>query len=310
MNDPRNTAMNPNGPGYDPRMTSQPDPRLRGDSPGYGPPAHAPGYGAAGAHGVPTSTTTTTRTETRMHGRTLEDLAIAEDADAWRARSRIVLTPMAAPSVIGLTGFAIATLMVGAWQAGWYGTAGTPAVLWPLALVAGGIMQSIAAFMALRARDAVAGCVHTAWGAFWIGWGTLQIMVATGVATAIPIGATNPSFAFWWIALAIFTISAALATLGQSLMNFIVLAPLAAGAAFTAAGFFAGSTWPLRVGGWLFVIAAAAAWLAVTAMMLENAYGRTIIPMGRWAAAANVPGRMHTRPIAYEGGMPGVRVGQ
>jgi succinate-acetate transporter protein len=295
MNDPGRRAMNPNDPAYDPRM--------HGNDAGYD-----PGYG--GAHSAPTSTTTTTRTETRMHGRTWEDLAVAEDAEAWRARSRIVLSPMAAPSIVGLTGFAIATLMVGAWQAGWYGTAGTPAVLWPFALVAGGIMQSIAAFMALRARDGVAGCVHTAWGAFWIGWGTLQILVATGLAAAIPIGATNPSFAFWWIALAIFTGSAALATLGQSMMNFIVLAPLATGAGFTAAGFYAGATWALRVGGWLFVIAAAAAWLAVTAMMLENAFGRTIIPMGKWSKAANMPGKRATRPIAYEGGMPGVRVGQ
>lgn len=305
MNDPGHRGASPNEPAYDPRTGPHADPRLRGAGPG-----HDPAYGPAGAHSAPTTTTTTTRTETHLQGRSWEDLAVAEDAEAWRARSRIVLSPMAAPSIIGLTGFAIATLMVGAWQAGWYGTATTPAVLWPFALVAGGIMQSIAAFMALRARDGVAAAVHTAWGAFWVGWGTLQIMVATGVATAIPIGATNASFAFWWIALAIFTGSAALASLGQSLMNFIVLAPLATGAGFTAAGFYAGTTWSLRVGGWLFVIAAAAAWLAVTAMMLENAFGRTIIPMGKWAAAANVPGHMHTRPIAYEGGMPGVRVGQ
>ncbi|HEX7107548.1 MAG TPA: hypothetical protein VF218_16395, partial [Acidothermaceae bacterium] len=53
-------------------------------------------------------------------------LAVAEDEDAWRARTRVVLSPMAAPSIIGLFGFMGATLMVGAWQAGWYGTPTTP----------------------------------------------------------------------------------------------------------------------------------------------------------------------------------------
>lgn len=277
---PEEPQVGPNDPGYDPRMQTG----------GIGTPAG----GQA----------------TSVHGRTWEELAVAEDAEAWRARSRIVLSPMAAPSIIGLTGFAIATLMVGAWQAGWYGTAHTPLVLWPFALIAGGIMQGIAAFLSLRARDGVAGCVHTAWGAFWVGWGTMQILVATGTAAPIPLGATNASFAFWWIALAIFTGSAALAALGQSLGIFTVLSPLATGAGFTAAGFYGGALWALRVGGWLFVVAAAAAWLVVTAMMLENAFGRTIIPLGKWSAAANIPGKMPTRPMAYEGGMPGVRVGQ
>ncbi len=48
----------------------------------------------------------------------LYQLQIGEDEVAWRSRARVVLTPMAAPSIMGLFGFAIATMMVGAWQAG------------------------------------------------------------------------------------------------------------------------------------------------------------------------------------------------
>ena len=73
------------------------------------------------------------------------EVATSEDDKAWLARTRVNLSPMAAPSIMGLFGFMIATLMVGAWQAGWYGGPTTPLYLWPLALVVGGVMQAVAA---------------------------------------------------------------------------------------------------------------------------------------------------------------------
>jgi succinate-acetate transporter protein len=264
------------------------------------------------AHAAETRPVTTTvgTPSTYSEERPLEELAVADDLDGWRARTRVVLQPIAAPSIMGLFGFMIATLMLGAWQAGWYGTAATPLLIWPFALFAGGVLQSIAAIVSFRARDAVAVAAHTAWGSFWIAWGVLQLLVATRVMAPIPLGIVNQSFAFWFIALTLVTTMAALGSLAQSLGLFVVLAPLAAGAALTAAGFYAGSLATLRAGGWLFVISAAAAWLVAGAMVLEGAFGRTIIPLGKWSKAANVPGKQPTTPIAFAGGMPGVRVGQ
>jgi succinate-acetate transporter protein len=242
--------------------------------------------------------------------RTLEQLAIAEDHQAWLSRSRVMLTPIAAPSIMGLFGFMIATVMLGSWQAGWYGSAKTPLVIWPFALIAGGVMQSVAAVASLRARDGIAVAVHTAWGSFWIGWAILQLLVATHVMAPIPLGAASPSLAFWFIALTLVTIWGMLASLSHSLGLFAVLSTLSAGAALTAAGLYAGSMPVQQAGGVLFVISAAAAWLVAGAMTLEHAYGRTIIPLGKWPARANVPGRPAAEPIGYPAGMPGVRVGQ
>ena len=242
--------------------------------------------------------------------RAWEDLAVAEDHDGWVARSRVILTPIAAPSIMGLFGFMIATLMLGAWQAGWYGTALTPVIIWPFAMFAGGIMQSIAAIASFRARDGVAVAVHTAWGSFWVGWGIMELLVTMHVLAPIPLGATSPSFAFWFIALTLVTSFGALGALAQNLGVFITLGTLSAGSALTAAGFYAGSLGTVRAGGWLFVASAAAAWLTAGAMVLEHAFGRTIIPLGKWSARANIPGVKTTDPIAYPAGMPGVRVGQ
>jgi len=134
--------------------------------------------------------------------------------------------------------------------------------------------------------------------------------VTTHLVPAIPLGTASPSFAFWFIALTLVTIFGAFGALAQNMGLFVTLGTLAAGVALTAAGFYAGSVATLQAGGWLFVVSAAAAWLTAGAMVLEHAFGRTIIPLGKWNARANVPGVKATDPIAYPAGMPGVRVGQ
>ncbi len=265
---------------------------------------HDPRIGSAAAHGEPYP---------RSDGTASRDwyaLAVADDETGWRARTRVVLSPMAAPSIIGLFGFMGATLMVGAWQAGWYGDASTPGVLWPFAIFLGGLAQLVAGFYALRARDGVAVAAHGTWGSFWLGWGVLQLLVATHVMQATPLGATNTGLAFWFIVLTLITTMAAVGALGQSLGVAAVLWTLSAGSALTAAGFYGAGLNVLRAGGWLFVISAATAWLVASAMMLESSFGRTIIPLGKYSKAANIPGRAASAPLEYAAGMPGVRVGQ
>jgi hypothetical protein len=87
-----------------------------------------------------------------------------------------------------------------------------------------------------------------------------------------------------------------------------VLVLLSVASGFVAAGFFAGASWPIRVAGWLFVIAAVAALYTAAAMMLENSFRRTVLPLGR--AAAKIPVRGGTRPLEYRYGQPGVKIGQ
>lgn len=235
------------------------------------------------------------------------------DHALWEGRTRISLQPVAAPSILGLFGFAGATMMVGAWQAGWYGNAETPLILWPFVLTFGGLAQFLAGMWAYRARDGLATAMHGMWGAFWIGFGLLFMLVSLGVypaAQAPALGTANQGFAFWWIALAVITGLGAIAALGANIVLALLLACLATGAGFTAAGFWAPSNWSLDVGGWLFVASAVLALYAAAAMMFENTFGRTILPTGKYRAAGNVPGRRGTRPLEYQHGEPGVKIGQ
>ncbi|MDE3205970.1 MAG: GPR1/FUN34/YaaH family transporter [Acidobacteriota bacterium] len=255
---------------------------------------------------------TTNRTDTRtgIAYDELSQLAVSDTDEAWLARTRMVLQPIAAPSILGLFGFAMATMMVGAWQAGWYGSSTTPEILWPLTMLAGGLLQVIACAFCFRARDGIALAVHGVWGAFWLAWSTLILLVTLHVLPAVTWGTVNDGFGFWFIALALVTFSATLAATAQSVILTVTLGSLTAGSVLTAISLWAGNVGTARAGGWLFVISAAAAWVFGTAMMMEHSFGRTIIPLGKLTADANIPGRSPTRPIQRAAGMPGVRVGQ
>lgn len=232
------------------------------------------------------------------------------DLGVWTDRTRVVLTPLAAPSILGLFGFFIGTIMVGTNLAGWWGTSTSGSTIWPFALTAGGIAQLLAGMWAYRARDGVATAMHGIWGAFWLGYGILQLLIATGVVVATPLGTADPAFAMWFVGLAAVTGMGAFASLAENLSVFAVLAALAGGSGIFAAGLFAGSLTADRVAGWFFVVSAAAAWYAASAMMLAGATGRTVLPMGKWSMAANVPMRAPMEPIEFAHGEPGVRAGQ
>src|SRR5437016_13641588 len=121
------------------------------------------------------------------------------------ARPRVTLQPIAAPSVLGLFGFAGATFIVAANLAGWYGTTATAGFLAPFALFFGGLAQFTAGMWAYRARDAVATAMHGMWGAFWIGYGILNLLVAT---KTLAMGTTmDHALGFWFIALCGITFS-------------------------------------------------------------------------------------------------------
>ena len=162
---------------------------------------------------------------------------------------------------------------------------------------------------AYRARDAVATAMHGMWGSFWLGYGLLFLLVGTG---KLQTGHTmDMALAFWFIALSAITISGMLGALveGNGAVT-AVLGTLAAGAGAAAIGLgWEGTGWQ-HVAGWLFVISAGLAWYTATAMMLKAASGRTVLPLFKLGADANVPGRKPTRPIELEWAEPGVKQGQ
>ena len=230
------------------------------------------------------------------------------DFDRWRNSTRVVLQPIAAPSILGLFGFAAATFMVAAHIAGWYGDAASPTYLFPFAATFGGIAQFAAGMWAYRARDAVATAVHSMWGSFWVAYGVLFLLVAAGDIT-VPVG-SFPELAFWFFPLAAITAVAAIASVGENLGVTATLLALAAGAGLLAVGYLVGGTGWLHTGGWVLIASSVCAFYTGSAMMLKASFGRVVLPVGEMRKQANIPGREATHPIEYSAGEPGIKQGQ
>jgi succinate-acetate transporter protein len=227
------------------------------------------------------------------------------------ARPRVVLSPYAAPSVLGLYGFAAATFMVALHLTGVYGGAKTNGELWPFAAMFGGVAQFLAGMWAFRVRDTIATAMHGMWGSFWIAFGILNILVMWGKLPDHPAGSvSDPAFAMWFWTLMAITAAGALAAVAESIALFAVLGTLAVGSLFFAIGLSAGSTGWVKVAGWVFVASAILAWYTATAIMMLSGAGKVILPLGKPRKDANLPGEQPVRPIQLEWGEPGVKKGQ
>jgi uncharacterized protein len=239
-------------------------------------------------------------------------VALTADTDGWYgdfARPRVYLQPIAAPSILGLFGFAGATFIVAAHMAGWYGNASTEGYLAPFAAMFGGLAQFVAGVWAYRARDGLATAMHGMWGSFWLAYGILHIFLLTGLLHTG--GTLNSALGFWFIALGGITLSGTLAAfLEGNLGVTAVLGTLAAGSLIAAIAFLGNSTTTEHFAGWVFVISAVLAWYVATAMMLKAAAGKVVLPLFKTEAEANKPGETPTRAVQLEWGEPGIKQGQ
>jgi uncharacterized protein len=217
--------------------------------------------------------------------------------------ARIYLQPVAAPSILGLFGFAAATFMVSANMVGWYGSSASGLYLTPFALLFGGLAQFLAGMWAFKARDGLATAAHGLWGSFWIGYGLLNLMFAR-MGTTFPTGAF-PEFGYWFIVAAAITWMCAWAALGENTALFLTLATLALGSTLEAIARVSGAMGGLHVAaGYVLMISSLIAFYTATAMMLAETYGRTVLGLGK------VQKGMAEPVISLGAGEPGVVRGQ
>lgn len=211
------------------------------------------------------------------------------------------------PWILGLYGLAGATFITAAHWAGWYGGPESARLLLPFAAVLGGAVPLLAAMWAFEARDALATAMLGAWGSFWVGYGILNALFLTGKLSE-PQGA-SPELSFWFIALAAITwIGGAVATTeNAALTSTLVL--LAAASTIRAIAEGLGVHGLALLAGWLFLIAAVAAWYTATAMMFDQTLGRQVLPIGHGQAtgrplrtAAPAPTAVRQTPTSQRSG--------
>ncbi|HWF46076.1 MAG TPA: GPR1/FUN34/YaaH family transporter [Bryobacteraceae bacterium] len=227
---------------------------------------------------------------------------MADEIVSTEASPHILLQPIAAPSILGLYGFAGATFIVAAHMAGWYGGGRTELYLFPFAALFGGLAQFLAGMWAYHARDGLATAMHGMWGAFWMAYGILNLLFATG--TLIKPDGAFPAFGYWFIPLAAITGAGMWAASSENRALTAVLAFLAFGSTLAAIGLIGGYNDVVTAAGWLFIISALCAYYTATALMLRASTGRSVLPLGKTAQSRLTP------TIAPGIGEPGVIHGQ
>ena len=236
-----------------------------------------------------------------------------QDTEFWRSHTQISLQPVAAPSILGLYGFAAATFIVAGNLAGMYGNPATPLILFPFALFFGGLAQFLAGMWSYRARDGLASAMHGMWGSFWLAYGFFWFLIAIHALPAITPATRTAQlgFGFWFVVLAAITWVGAVAALARNVALSLVLFTLAAGVTIIAIAWIV----PYRItvvqsGAWTLVASAVIAFYTASALMLEGSFRVPLLPVGHLGRRAG-PRRMHLQPIQYElGGEPGVKAGQ
>jgi succinate-acetate transporter protein len=217
--------------------------------------------------------------------------------------AQVFLQPIAAPSILGLFALAGSTFMVGAWMAGWYGSATTPSLLAPFIGIFGGLAQFFAAMWAFKARDGLASAIHGTWGSFFIGYGLLSVMLLAQPQLQ-PAGIFFPELGIYYVVIAAVTWFCTLAAMSQSKVLTLVLTLLSAAATAGAVAFFSGAVWVERLSGYLMVIGSFCACYDATAQVLKEVYGHEILKIGLSRRMAEGP------PIMVGTGEPGVIHGQ
>ncbi|ELR21956.1 uncharacterized protein ACA1_046860 [Acanthamoeba castellanii str. Neff] len=224
------------------------------------------------------------------------------------AETRIVISPIAAPSIMGLFGYGSAAMVTGSWLAGWWGDASSPFYFAPFVLLYGGIVQLLAALW-----DALAVGMHSAWGSYWTAYGILQLLIGLLAPPPDNFGA----FAIWFVPLAAITWIGTILSLTQSIGLAAVLGTLALSSTLFAVGNWRILTCVLRtpkvsgytvvvnrVGGYVLFISSILALYVGTALMVANETGYVFPPV------FVMPKSRRRVPVATGAGEPGVKKGQ
>ena len=193
---------------------------------------------------------------------------VAPAPDAVAGRSAGVWTP-ANPAPLGLAGFAMTTFVLSLFNAQVVSSAGEGVVL-GLAIAYGGLAQLLAGMWEFRTGNTFGAVAFSSFGAFWI---SFYVLAHTAPAVA-------PKYvAIYLYAWGIFTFYMFVASLRTTGAVALVFALLTATFFLLAIGNAGAHTTIVKIGGWVGVATAIAAWYASFAQVINSTFGRVVLPL-------------------------------
>jgi uncharacterized protein len=181
---------------------------------------------------------------------------------------------VADPAPLGLAAFAMTTFALSISNTNIW-PAGASAAL-ALALVYGGGAQLLAGMWEFARRNTFGALAFTSYGAFWISYYVFVKFVAPGIKTPADGAVAVGVFLLGWTIFTFYMIFAAFRVSGAVVVVFVLLT---ATFVFLTIGAFNTSMGANKIGGWLGLATAAAAWYASFGGVVNETFKKTVIPL-------------------------------
>jgi succinate-acetate transporter protein len=181
---------------------------------------------------------------------------------------------IADPAPLGLAAFALTTFVLSMFNAGLVDAKGEPIVL-GLALAYGGVAQLLAGMWEFTKGNTFGATAFSSYGAFWISFW----VYVTFFATRIPEANRGSAVGLYLIAWGIFTTYMWVASLRTTAAVTLVFLLLAITFFVLGIGDAVGNDTISKLGGWIGLATALAAWYASFAGVTNFTFGRELLPV-------------------------------
>lgn len=178
---------------------------------------------------------------------------------------------LANPAVVGLAGFGLTTLLLQFHNVGWMGNG---PVIW-VGLIFGGLVQMIAGFQEMKTGNSFGYCAFTAYGAFWISLCLMLLGNNFGLFVA-----SKTDVGWFLIAWTLFTVILWIGSMrihGAMATTFTLLL---IGFLLLDVGHFGDPIYN-KIAGYELMGCALAAWYMMARIILNDLFGREILPAGK-----------------------------
>ncbi len=182
---------------------------------------------------------------------------------------------IADPAPLGLGAFALTTFLLSVVNAGWAGSSTGNAWL-GYAFAYGGLCQLLAGMWEFKNKNVFGATAFSTYGGFWIGLGLWARLVAPHATSH------QSSYDLGWIllAFAIFNTYMMILSLQVNIAVFAVFLTLELTEIFLFIGNFSTSDTVVKIGGYIGIITALAAWYASAANVANGIGGKIRLPVG------------------------------
>jgi uncharacterized protein len=198
------------------------------------------------------------------------------DADPT-ASPAIQFPKVADPGPLGLAAFALTTFVLSFFNAGLAPASGEP-IVFGLAFAYGGLAQLLAGMWEFRTGNTFGAVAFTSYGAFWLSFFAFAQWFEKLLPGKDP-GVAGHAVGLYLIAWGIFTAYMFIASLRTTGAIAVVFLLLTVTFVVLGIGSVGGDADVTKIGGWIGIATAIAAWYASFAAVTNSTFGRTIMPV-------------------------------